>query len=168
MISGWKQQSVQLGAGWVSFPLGHLLLSYVSSQAACFHTWHIRMCWLINVWALNGTQHRNVTHYDDVILAAKHSHAGKTSGLKEGSEGRRSERADACDAVQEPAGSASWVISLDKNTADCCCFWKRGPRTHWGWIKPIRLRFEAKLISRKTMKCPERPLGGVENDPPPR
>lgn len=125
------------------------------------------MCWQINVWALNGTQHPNVTHYHDVILAAKRSHAGKTRGLAKGSEGRPSEGADPCDGVQEPAGGASRVISLDKNTADCCRFWKRGSWTHWGWIKPIRLQFEAKLISPNTVKCPERPLGGVKMTPHP-
>lgn len=69
MISGCKQQSVQLIAGWVSVPLGSLLLSNMSSQASCFYTWHITVCWQINLWALNGTQQDNVTQNNNVIHA---------------------------------------------------------------------------------------------------
>lgn len=71
MISGCKQQSVQLIAGWVSVPLGSLLLSNMSSQASCFYTWHITVCWQINLWALNGTQQDNVTQNNNVIHAGE-------------------------------------------------------------------------------------------------
>lgn len=182
MTSGWKQQSVQLRVGWV--PQGRLLLSsYVSSRAACFHTWHIRACWQINVWALNGTQHDNITHYGDVIRAAPRNHAEKNGGWEKGPLVHQ-KRADTCNdsssvhfvgkrgvktfrrhssssfpmlpvfhRLNAPVcrWGASWVISLDKNTA--CCWCKRGSRLLWGQFKPTRLKFEAKWISWKPIKC---------------
>lgn len=66
MMSGCRQQSVQLIDGWVNVPVGPLLFSYMSSQASCFYTWHITMCWQINLGALNGAQQDNVTHNNDV------------------------------------------------------------------------------------------------------
>lgn len=92
MRSGCKQQSVQLIAGWISVPLGSLLLSYMSSQASSFYTWHITMCWQINLWVLNGTQQDNVTHNNNAIHAEKKiplKNRGSWDGsLQHGVEGR--------------------------------------------------------------------------------
>lgn len=79
IMSVCRQQSVQLLDELVTVPLGSLLFSYMSSQAACFYTWHITMCWQINLWELNGTEN-NVTH--------NVKHTGKKSSSRKGSGNR--------------------------------------------------------------------------------